>query len=1178
MLNKVLLTLTILFVSIGAGGANPGYSQDIRVSLKINDRPVKEVFSAIESQTSLAFFYSENVIDVNKKVSVSANNELVGVVLDKVFAVTGNSYVISGEQVFVSAKTARQNAQQPAQSPQQPAQNAPVTGTVVDQNGQPIIGAFVGVKGTTGGGTLTDNNGQFSLTVPAGATLEVSYFGHTTQEIVVGALRDITVTMLEDLVRMDEVLVVAFGEQKRSSFTGSASVVSAEAIARRPVTSVMSAIEGLAPGVQIQTTSNAPDGSVSIRIRGTSSINAGTNPLIIVDGAPYVSSMHNINPNDVESMTVLKDAASTALYGARGGNGVIMITTKKATRQERVGITFDARVALTEVRKSDLYDVITDPGQYYEEYYRAAYNYYLSQPSYNALSANQAANSLWTKRPDQGGIGYLMYTVPEGEQLIGHNGKLNPNATLGRITTGQDGKKYMMRPDNWFKESFKMGVRQDYNVSMRGGSEFINMLASLGYTNDKGVSAPTSYERYTGRINGTMKATKWLTFRGTLDMARGTFNHHSYDYSSNSNNIFSNVNEIAPIYPVYIRDENGNILHDSNGKVYDFGDGTYNVAEDGSLIQRPIRPGSNRIQEALLNTNRTISTNINGNAAVDITILPELTVTASAAYTDRERRNIDTAQPFYGSSNPTGAVDVTSYRFESLNTQQLINYAKSFGLHNVKATLLHEYNLEDSYYLTGNRSNMFSYLENQELAGAVNPGGNYSYARKYQNEGFGGRVLYDYNGTYHFNASYRRDGSSKFHSDNRWGNFYSFGGAWIISNEQFFKVPWMDMLKFKVSVGQNGNDQIPEYRYTDTYDIMPQGEGIGLALRDNIKGNPYFSWETRTAVNVGAEAEMFKGHLRANIEYYNTKTTEMLFSVHVPGGVGYQRFYDNVGDMRNSGVEFEIEGHLVRNRDWRVSLNLNGAINKAKVSDLSDENTEQTLYDSNGKEVAKGYSNGAYFYGEGLEYRTWYLKKFAGVNEEGLSTWYVMDEETGEISTTSTYSQATEFAAGSSQPKITGGFGGNVGWKSFDLNFRFAYRLGGYAYDGGYATLMQSPSIGRTGYNFHKDILNAWTPEKPNNTIPRWQMADLNVTSSSDKWLTKADYLSLQNISLSYSLPRNFLSKMGVAGATVSVGVDDVFFLSKRKGFIPSRDFDGNLGLGYYPNTRRYMMSLKIDF
>ena len=1152
-----------LFMSSGAMRAVDYEVLAQTVTASFKNVSLDDVIWELQKQTDFTFIYSTNDVKGIKIKEVNANNQNATEVLDKCLENTGLTYTVHNGVVAIKKAEVQVVA---AAAPQQ---KMNITGTVVDVQGDPMPGVNVLIKGTQTG-AITDIDGNFTVAIDGRtATLTISFVGYTTKEVQVTAGKAVQVILEEDAVMMDEVVVVAYGEQKRSSFTGSASVVSAETIARRPVTNVLSAIEGSAPGVQIQSTSGAPDAGVSFRIRGAGSINAGKDPLIVVDGVPYDSGLNNINPNDVESVTVLKDAASTAIYGARGGNGVVLVTTKKATKQEKISVTFDAKMAASKVRKSDLYDVIKDPGEYYEQHYRALYNYFQDVSGYNSYRANQEANASWTKNADEGGLGYNVFTYPDGQNLVGYNGKLNPNATLGRVVTGADGQQYLMYPDSWMDETYMTGYRQDYNLALKGGTDKLTMLASVGYTRDTGITEAAEYERFTGRIKGTFNARKWLRVSGNLDLAKSTTNSNT-DYDSNSNNIFSNVNEMAPIYPIYIRDVNGNFIYDENGKIYDYGDGTYYAGK-----QRPIRMGSNRLQEALIQTRRTESVKVGVQGAVDFIILPELTVTLNVAYDERDRRYISTGQPFYGTSYPGGSVSVYHYKNESLNLQQLANYTKSFGSHNFKATVLHESYDYKYFYLYGNKSNMFSYYENQELAGAITMNNVNSYSQGYKSEGYGGRILYDYRGIYSFDASYRRDASSYFDMDKCWGNFFSFGGAYLISKENFFDVSWVDMLKFKISYGQNGNDKIGSHRYTTTYEIESTADGIALPFR--YKGNKNITWETRGAINAGIEFELFRGRLRGEFEYYYNKTTNMLASVSVPYHLGYSSYYDNVGDMRNAGLEFDLSGDIIRTRDFRWSMHINGSMNKAKVLKLAEERTGETLYDGTGKEVTKGYSSGNYFYGEGLEYKTWYLRKFAGVNGEGKPTWYVRDED-GTMSTTTTYSSATYLASGSSQAKMLGGFGGSFGWKSLELSFNFSYRLGGYALDRGYATLMTAPYSRHTGYNFHKDILKSWTPENPSNEFARWQYDDLYFTSTSDRWLTKADYLNLQNITLSYIVPKKEIRKIGLEGLTASIGVDDLFFLSKRKGFIPSRDFDGDLTMGYYPNTRRLLLNLKFEF
>ncbi|MCL2727578.1 MAG: SusC/RagA family TonB-linked outer membrane protein, partial [Bacteroidales bacterium] len=855
-----------------------------------------------------------------------------------------------------------------------------------------------------------------------------------------------------------------------------------------------------------------------------------------------------------------------------------------------VVVSFDAKFASSRVRLSDLYDVISEPGEYYERHYLAMYNYYLDAEKRDPFDANQKANEVWMKGTDVGGLGYLVYSVPDGQMLIGRNGKLNPYATLGRMVTGIDGNTYWQVPDDWVRETYSPGFRQDYNINVRGGTNKMSVLASAGYSKEMGVTDKADYSRFTGRLKATFDAKSWLKINASLDIAVSDTNNDT-DYNYNSNNIFSNATRYAPIYPIFIRGEDKNILYNEHGKVYDYGEGSYNEG-----VHRPFHPGSSRLQEALLQTRHTASVRTGAQIGADVKLTRDLTVTLNASYDERDRRYKTTAQPFYGSSNPGGYVTINHYKNEALNLQQLVNYVKSFGDHNVRATLLHEWYKRDLYSLYGFKTGMYSYFENQEFGGAITVNNTTSYHRPYNSEGFGGRVMYDYRNIYYFDASFRRDASSIFHPNHRWGNFFSFGAGYMLSREKFFDVPWVDELKLKVSMGQNGNDQIggSYNRYEDAYSV--ENVGGQIALMFAYPGNPNITWETRTAINTGIEFQLFKGRLSGGVDYYNNITSDMLSAVSVPYSLGYSSYWANVGSMRNQGIEIELRGDIIRTKDFHWSMYVNAAMNRNKILDLADERKGETLYDINGNPLAKGYSSsaGGYFMGEGREYRTWYLRKFAGVNEKGAPLWWTADELLADkadpddadvvigltnIRTTDIYSSATFFDTGkSSQPKVLGGFGGSVGWKSLQLSFAFAYRLGGYAMDEGYRTLMGTPYVGRTGYNNHKDTRNAWTPEKPNNDIPIWQFGEQYFTAASDRWLTKADFLSLQNVSLAYAVPKSFAKKIGIEGITASIGMDNLFILTHRKGFIPTRDFDGSLDYGYYPEMTRYMLNLSFKF
>ncbi|MDL2323193.1 SusC/RagA family TonB-linked outer membrane protein [Bacteroidales bacterium OttesenSCG-928-A17] len=1155
------LTFYLIFFCSLSVSANVLSQATVSISLK--NSTLHDLIWELERQTDFSFVYNTSDVENVKIGNLKAEGQPVDKVLDKAMANSGLTYEYENEVIVIRPEKAETKVQQ--QTPKLIAK-----GVVTDEDGEPLTGVSVLVVGNTSLGTVTDFNGNYSLEgIQNGETLQFRFIGMKTVTVVFNG-EPLNITLVEDDVMMEEVIVIAYGEQKRSAFTGSAAVVSSDIISRRPVTNVMSAIEGLAPGVQVQTSSGAPDATPSFRVRGVSSISAGKSPLIILDGAPYESGWNNINPNDVESMTVLKDAASTAIYGARGGNGVILITTKKAggVAKGKIAVTLDTKLALTKVRKSDLYETIDTAGEHYERHYDAMYNFYTSDGK-SSYEANRLANASFTKLADEGGLGYVVYTVPDGQMLVGSNGKLNPNATLGKYVTGADGKTYYMKPDSWFDETFRTGLFQEYNLTVRGATEKISLIVSGGYTNNEGITSSSGYERFTGRMKGTMNVNKWFRLNANLDVAKSITDD---DQTSNSNSTFSNANRVAPIYPVYVRDENKNIVQDQNGNVYDYG-----ILGEYFGIERPINPGSNRLQEVQIQTKRTESTKVGAQAAADFMITEDLTATVNVAYADRERRYKSTSQPFYGTSTPGGNVSIYSYKTETVNLQQLLNYGKRFGEHNVKATLLHEFYTYKYFYLMSSKSNMFNYFENQELAGAITLNNGNSYLNQYQSEGYGGRALYDYKGIYMLDASYRRDASTRFHPDHRWGNFYSFGGAYILSKEDYFNVSWVDDLKFKFSFGQNGNDDIGEHLYVTTYDIVDANGDIGTPFR--YPGNNKITWETRTAINTGFEFELFKGRLQGSVEYYNIKTTDMLASVAVPYTFGYSSTYDNVGDMRNSGFEFDLRGDIIRAGDFRWNMYVNASFNKNRILKLAPTRVVETLYNTSGKAVAEGYSSGSSFMGEGLEFRTWFLKKFAGTNENGQALWYVLDKETGELSTTTTYATGSYFESGSSQPKVLGGFGGSFSWKSLELFYNFAYRLGGYGYDSSYASLMAPPYQKHTGYAFHVDTRKSWTPENQSNEFARWQYDDYHFTNTSDRWLTKADYLSLQNITLSYRLPKNIVKEASIDGITASVSMDNIFFLSKRKGYVPTQSFDGNShDLSSYPGSSKYMLTLKFDF
>ena len=1047
------------------------------------------------------------------------------------------------------------------------AQVSKVTGTVTShEDGLPVVGASVLVKGTQVG-TVTDIDGNFTITnVPSSAgTLVISFIGMETQEVAIKPI--VNVSLHSDTEVLDEVMVVAYGTAKKSAFTGSATVVNAEEIGKIQTSNAAQALTGKVSGVQLTTASGQPGATTpTIRVRGISSINAGNEPLVILDGAPYDGDLNNINTQDIESMTVLKDAASNALYGARGANGVIMITTKKG-KSGKATVTLDAKWG-SNTRASRDYNYITSPAQYYEMYYGALNSYFVNKLGMTSASAHAQANSVMTGTGDYG-LGYNVYTVPQGEYLIGSNGKLNPNATLGNVVE-YNGEKYTLTPDNWLDEAYKNAMRQEYNLSVSGGTDKSSFYASVNYLNNEGITINSDYERLTARLKSDYQVKSWLKIGANMSYTHFDANSLSEDGSSSSSrNIFATATQVAPIYPLYMRDGEGNIIIDENGyQRYDYGDKT-----NGGGV-RPFLGKSNAYSANMLDVNNSEGNAMNVNGFFEIRFLKDFKFTWNSGVNLDETRATSVTNPYYGQyATSNGITSISHSRSLSYNHQQLLNYQRMFGLHNVGVMLGHESYRSKYYYLYASKSGMFD-PNNSELAGAITENGNNSYSSDYNTEGYFGRIQYDYAEKYFLSASYRRDASSRFHPDARWGNFWSAGGAWLINKEDFFDVEWIDLLKLKASYGSQGNDNIGNFRYINTYTIV-NSNGNPAALPSTL-GNPDITWETNGNFNAGFDFELFKGRLTGTIEYFYRKTSDMLFSFPLPPSFGYTSYYANIGDMRNQGVEAEFNFNVINAKDFNWDIRLNLTHYKNKVTYLPEE--RKTMETSG----IKGFSSGNYFYGEGISLYTFRLKEFAGVNENGESLFYKdIKDESGNVigrETTNSYSDADYYLCGTALPDVYGGFGTSFSYKGFDLSADFTYQIGGQVYDSDYANMMASPTTSGRGTNFHADLLKSWTPENPNSSIPRFQFGDTYSASTSSRFLTNASYLGLQNINAGYTFPTFMTRKIGLEKLRVYVAADNIWYWSKRQGLDPRQSITGSVTNSYYAPIRTISGGLTVTF
>ena len=1037
-----------------------------------------------------------------------------------------------------------------------------VSGTVLSQeDGQPIIGAAVQVTGTSTG-MLTDVNGRFSLTLPEGSkTLTISYLGYESK--TVNAKNGMRVFLKADVAALDEVIVVAYGTQKKSAFTGSAAQVDAKAIEAHVSSNVANSLAGAAPGVQVINSSGDPtSSSPTIRIRGVGSMSAGNNPLIVLDGMPYDGALNSINPNDVESMTVLKDASASAIYGARGANGVVLITTKKGRNQD-AEIRFDAKWG-SNSRLIPQYDVITDPGQYYEAHFQQLYNSQI----YNGKTAGEAYAFANKNLYDQnnGGLGYQIFTVPEGENLIGTNMKLNPNAKLGY----SDGE-YYYTPDNWYDEAVHNSFRQEYNVSLSGVTDKLNYYASAGYLKDGGIVNNSDMQRYTARLNVDYQVKKWLKVGTNMAFSHRDANQPSYSSSwGSSGNIFYICNMIAPIYPLYVRDAQGNIKTEDGRTVYD---------SNNTNFKRANFVG-NAVRDNEVNRTKTYYDNFDGKFSAVITPIEGLTLSANLAVSARNSRENDLSSTFGSASATDGGAYLYHFRFFNVTNQYLANYRTDFAnnTHHLDVLAGYEQYKHKYQYMYGSNDHLFNpYIgELGNAAGSDNKQMN-SFTHNYMTEGYLARIQYDYQEKYFLSTSYRRDASSRFAPGHRWGNFYSFGLAWEMSKEKFLKdVKWIDMLKLKASYGEQGNDAIGTAAgsastsstsgwftpYADQYEAS-YADGYSLVLK--YKGNEELTWEKSKAINVGVDFSLFKGRLSGTLEYFNRKTSDLLYYKPVPLSAGNPtgEYPINVGKITNKGIEFNLIGTIIKTNDIVWTANLNLTHYKNTIDEL-DESVREN-----------GIKYSTYIYEEGGSLYDAYMFKYAGVDKEtGQALYYYKEKdengnETGRDLTTANFSQADKYNCGSVLPKLFGGFGTTLNAYGFDLSAQFQFQLGGKIYDGSYQALMHTQDA--AGQAWHKDALKAWTPENRNTDVPRLD-GDTQVGQSAvDRFQISSNYLSLNNATLGYTFPKKLIAPLTLTSLRVYVAGENLFVLSKRKGLDPRY----SLGIGGYTsgsglNTNSY--------
>lgn len=1055
-----------------------------------------------------------------------------------------------------------------------------ITGRVLEsKTDEPVIGATVLVKGTSNG-TITDYDGNFTINCEDKAILTISYTSMKTQEVP--AVNGMVVKMKEDSQLIDEVVVTAYGKSTTKSFAGSAAVLKGEDIEKKNPTEISKALAGEVAGVQVVQSSGQPGTSATIRIQGIGSVNSSSAPLIVVDGMPYEGDLASIDPGDIASTTVLKDATATSLYGARASNGVLLITTKKGTKGEEGKIIVDVKSGVN-TRLLPLYDFVTSPQEYVELTYKALYTHYRYVNSQSDVkSAKLASNRLFSKT----GLptAYNRWAPTPGNQLI--------DPATGRFYVGRDGQLeakeqmgYRGAP-TWQDAMFHVGKKLNATVKIHGGSDKTTYYTSFGYLNDEGYYIGSDYSRFSARSNISHQAKKWL--KGSMNMAYSYFRMSNPGQSGNAmNNGFSYVNTVPALYPVYMHDADGNVIEDKrmpNGKAYDYGD-TY-----GRLFGNAINPAG----ALQLDKKETNGHQFTGNSSLEFLLTKDLTFTVNLGAQYYGSASSSLTNKYYGDAAGMGRINQVWDQQLALTCNQLLRYKHQFGDHSVNAFLGHETNFTDYRYEYAGK-NYTVRPESLELGNAIQVSYASSDHTQTAIQSFFGQVRYNYSERYFLNFSMRRDGSSRFAEGNRWGNFGALGAAWLISSEEFMSetTDWLKTLKLKASYGILGNQSVPAFAYTDLYSIgNVNGRG---SLSWASQGNPDLTWEVSHKANVGIEAKFAK-YLTIEMNYFRKETTDMMFARSVAPSLGYSSYYVNEGKMVVNGAELQATINVVNNNNFKFDVRLNGAHYKDEITEMPynpDGKTRQVISGS----MSKGHSLYDYYMPEFMGvnpdngsaiYKAAYNKtKYPnGPGDDDKDGWilslvsYKAQNPDAEIVFTETENSGqavNDYIGKSALPDISGGFGFDISTYGVDFSASFQYGIGGYGYDNVYAMLMASSEPGKS--NYHKDIHGAWSKPGDNTDIPRMDDGSyLYANSYSSRFLTSNTYLNLSNIRLGYTFPKKWIEKAKLNSMNVFVSGDNLFCLSARKGYMPFSSFTGGSSSSQYMPLSTLMAGIKFTF
>lgn len=1017
-------------------------------------------------------------------------------------------------------------------------QSVSVSGTVTDANGS-LPGVSIAIQGTSKG-TESDFDGKYTIAAKKGDVLVFTFLGYKEAKKTVGNSSTINVVMEENNDLLDEVVVVAYGTTTKDAFTGSASVIGVEDLKTRNVTSPIAAIEGRATGVQF-TSAAGPGASPNIVIRGVGTLNGDTDPLFIVDGVQYEGALNTINQEDIASFTILKDAASTSLYGSRAANGVVIITTKKGTKGG-VKVNFSTQTGIVSNGIAN-YEQLT-PGQYYETMWEALKN-----------SSAGGGDPVFASANIFNQLGYNPFNVPN-DQIVGTDGKLNPNAQV------------IYKSLDWFDELQQMGIRQNYNVNISAGSKDHSVFFSASYLEEDSYVVTSGFDRLTARLNADFDVNENFKIGGSANIAITEARGPSSAGTGSIVNPFSFALGLGSVYPVYVNDLQGNIVRDTFGNsVFDSGEGfpQFNIGS------RPVNQGRHALQELLLNNESDRDNTYGLRFFADYEIIEGLNFKVTYGRDINELFEREYENAIIGDAQPDGRLSEDRARREIINFNQILTFNRSFGDHNLDITAGHESyersisNIEglatvqaaNGIFEFANFSNVVS-LDGATTSKAI--------------EGYLLRANYNYDNKYYLSASARRDGTSVFDKDKRWGNFYSIGGSWRIDREKFMEnVSFINKLKLRASYGEVGNDDLlDDFLSQARFSITSNAADPAILFTDI--GNSNLLWETTENFDVALEFALFDNFLDGSIEYYKKNGTELLYLLPIAPSNGLNEVPVNRGDMFNSGFELGLTAHLFNKEDFQWDVTLQASTFKNEITSLPDP------FIVGSKRWAAGRSRYDFFL-----YRT------AGVDPaNGDQLFYLYEQDAngesvpvldanGNQQTTNDW-QATEraYTGDSSIPDLLGSVSNRITYKDFTFDFLVTYGIGGKILDNAYRSLMHSGTYGRS---LHPDILNAWKQPGDITDVPRLENGNPNlVVANSDRFLTDASFWALKNVNFGYTFNERVTKALKVDNMRLNLSGENIFVKSARKGLDPQYNLAGTPSANDFSPPRILSLGLSVSF